>query len=197
MPRSFAHLLGFSRPAAGKSSADKPDDQRDDESDDEYQDRKKREQDEKESAKASGKKSADKPDDQGEDESDEDYEERKRREQEDAKASDDDDEKDDKDEKAKAARGRERARCAAIFSSSHAATRPDMAAHYAFATNLSRKDALTALAAVCAGQPQASGLGSRMGRFEQMRPGAGGPSSKPAASAGWDAVAKNLGYTPK
>ena len=205
MPR-FAHLLGLRR-TAGKS-ADKPDDQREDETDEEYQERKKREE---EDAKANAK--AEKPDDQGDDETDEEYEKRKKREQDESAEEDDEpkkgkaadgddddaeDKEDKKDAKATAARRRERARCAAIFASKHAATRPDMAAHYAFATNLTRREARTALAAVAAGQPQsAGGLAGRMAGMEQLRPGAGAPSGKPSVSSSWDASAKRTGLLPR
>jgi hypothetical protein len=50
-----------------------------------------------------------------------------------------------------AARIRERQRCAAIFSSPYAAARLDMAAHYAFETDLGRKEACKALARLAAG----------------------------------------------
>jgi hypothetical protein len=128
---SFAHLLGLGAPAAAKPAAEESD-----------EDRRKREDEE-----ARRSKKAEKPDDQGEDESDEDYKKRKEKEQEEA-AEDDDDEM---DAKSKAARLRERARCSAIFSSPAAGTRPDMAAHLAFATNMSRKDAIASLAIAAQG----------------------------------------------
>lgn len=87
-------------------------------------------------------------------ESDDDYKARKAKKKSKA-AEDDDDDTDDKDE-AHADRGparrRERARCAAIFASPHAARRPDMAAYLAFGTSLSRTTALNTLAAVAMGE---------------------------------------------
>ena len=154
---SFAHLLGLSGATGGRPKAEESD-----------EDKKKRE--EEEAAKGKGKaKADDKPDDQGEDESDEGYKERKKREQEeaDAKAEDDDDEM-DKDPKSKAARLRERARCAAIFMSPAAAARPDMAAHLAFGTNMSRKDAVASLEVAAQGASPRTGPTGRSSLTERM-----------------------------
>ena len=159
---TFAHLLGLGGANAGKPKA---------ETDDE---RVKREDQEREDAKKAGKEGGkpkaeggdDKPDDQGEDESDEDYKERKKREQE--EAEDEEDDEDEKDAKKKAVRMRERARCSAIFASPAAGVRPDLAAHFAFATNLSRRDAVATLAVAAQGGaapgPRKQGLSDRMGR---------------------------------
>ena len=98
------------------------------------------------------------------------------------RADDDDDgedERDGDDPAAAAARGRERARCAAIFASPHAAVRPDMAAHYAFATDLTRRQARRALAATTAGHLAAPASAI-------VRAGA-------AIRRSWDASAKRVG----
>ncbi len=170
---SFAHLLGLGA-ASGKGKALEEDDP------DKKAPREDAKSEDDDDEKAKGKaKADDKPDDQGEDESDEDYEERKRREQEE---KDDDD--DEKDSKRKAARQRERARCSAIFASPAAGVRPDLAAHFAFSTSMSRADAVEALAVAGRGYtpPSAkrSGLGERMER--QPNPELGrdpGPGAEP------------------
>ncbi len=172
---TFAHLLGLGPASAGKTKA---------ETDDE---RIKREEQEREDAKKAGKSGAkpkaeddDKPDDQGEDESDEDYKERKRKEQEedDEKAADEEDDEDEKDAKKKAARMRERARCSAIFASPAAGVRPDLAAHFAFATNLSRRDAVATLEVAAQGgaAPRKGTLADRMDRQPAPKIGAEGGS---------------------
>lgn len=172
---SFAHLLGLS---AAKPKAEETDDEKKKREDKEREDDAKAETgDEKKDDEAKAKKAEegdDKPDDQGEDETDEEYRDRKKREQDD---KDDDD--DDKDAKRKAARGRERARCAAIFGSAHAGTRPDVAAHYAFATNMSSKEAIGALAAVAAGSPKQARSG-----FRERMEGERSPNLGNAAPAG-------------
>ena len=175
---TFAHLLGLSGASAGKGKAEETDDER-----------VKREEQEREDAKKAGKdggktKAEDKPDDQGEDESDEDYKERKKREQE--EAEDDEDEEDEKDAKKKAVRMRERARCAAIFASPAAGVRPDLAAHFAFATNLNRRDAVATLDVAAQGGAapvRKGGLGDRMSRQANpdlgRDPAGGGRDPKP------------------
>ena len=172
---TFAHLLGLGGANAGKTKA---------ETDDE---RTKREEQEREDAqKANGGKGKtkaeggdDKPDDQGEDESDEDYKERKKREQEDAE--DEEDDEDEKDAKKKAVRMRERARCSAIFASPAAGVRPDLAAHFAFATNLSRRDAVATLEVAAQGgaAPRKGLLANRMDGQPQPRISAEGGGGEP------------------
>ena len=194
---SFAHLLGLGSANAGKSKAETEDE------------RVKREEQEREDAKKAGKDGGkakaegddNKPDDQGEDESDEDYKERKRKEQEedDEKAADEEDEKDEKDAKSKASRMRERARCAAIFASPAAGLRPDLAAHFAFNTNLSRKDAVSTLAVSAQGgaAPTASraGLGDRMSR--QANPDLGRDPGEKAALKPHQRILASFAMTQK
>lgn len=179
---TFAHLLGLGGANAGKSKS-KAETETEDE-------RVKREEQEREDAKKAGKgggkpKAEDgeddkKPDDQGEDEPDEDYKERKKKEQEeeDEKASDEQDEEDEKDAKKKAARMRERARCSAIFASSAAGTRPDLAAHFAFNTSLSRRDAVATLEVAAQGSaaPRKGTLATRMDREPNPKVGSEGGS---------------------
>ena len=171
---TFAHLLGLGGANAGKTKA---------ETDDE---RTKREEQEREDAKKAGKGGGktkaeggdDKPDDQGEDESDEDYKERKKREQE--EAEDEEDDEDEKDAKKKAVRMRERARCSAIFASPAAGVRPDLAAHFAFATNLSRRDAVATLEVAAQGgaAPRKGTLAERMDRQPAPKIGPEGGSAE-------------------
>ena len=102
------------------------------------------------------------------------------------------------DAKATAARKRERARCAAIFASKHAATRPDLAAHLAFETGMGRKAACAMLRTAAAGsEPGRRGLDGRMAAIDQPRPGAGGPSGKPPIASSWDAAASRVGLRRK
>jgi len=138
---SFAHLIGISAARADDDQDDAADDK--DGKDDERKQR--------------------------DDESDEDYAERM--EELDKKEADDEDpdpdaDDDDESEKEKAARASERARCATIFGSKAAASRPDFAAHLAFETNLSAKQAVGMLSAFAAGAPAGAAkpksLGNRM-----------------------------------
>ena len=138
---NLAHLFGIARPRGSKAappvqrggrvtsakSGGKPDDKRDDETMEEFEERR-REQRPNETVLE--------------------YRERKTR---DERLQCDDDEETDSD--AQAARMRERARCAAIFGSKAAGSRPDMAAHFAFATDMSRRDAVAALRQIAAGTP--------------------------------------------
>lgn len=189
---SFAHLIGIGRtPRAAEDDDERK--QKEGESDADYKDR---------MDKLDGKQGS-KPKTQDEDEemeeidderkrregeSDEDYQERMdeldeadaaaaRRASRKAKLADGDDadEADDADPKASAARRRERARCAAIFASPAAAKRPDIAAHLAFGTSLTRTAAINTLTAVAAGERQGAdpkaGLRSRMAREPQYEVG--------------------------
>ncbi len=115
-----------------------------------------------------------------------------------AKAEDGDDEADDKDEKdakASAVRRRERARCAAIFASPAAASRPDFAAHLAFGTAMNRGAAIQMLEAAAAGhqddeRPQQRGgrsLGQRMSRAPAPNVGPNGGARPASGAAGFAA----------
>jgi hypothetical protein len=157
---TFAHLRARDGIAAGaKAEKDDEDDkkeaaataekEKDDDGDDE-DDKKKAEKDDEDDKKAEKKK------DDGDDEEDA-AASRSRR----AKSGDDDDEDDKKDAKTSAARARERARCAAIFATKAAATRPDVAAHLAFGTDLPRSAVINTLKAVAAGEHREQGRDQR------------------------------------
>lgn len=127
MLTSFAHLIGAKRAPSAKKAEDDKEDQRarlDGESDDDY-DARMAELDEEEdkAKKASKAKKATKAEDGDED--------------------GEDDEGDDND--AKAARVRERARCAAIFAHPSAAKNVPLAASLAFNTSLPRSQAIALL----------------------------------------------------
>ncbi len=174
---SFAHLLGLGAPKAGKQAAEEDDPDKDEH---------------REDAKGTKSKAADdeKPDDQGEDESDEDYKERKKREQDDAKgkkarskgkAEGEDEDEDEDDTAKKAARREERARCAAIFAAPAAGVRPDLAAHFAFSTDLDARAAVAALTVAAEGHaaPRRAGLADRMAR--ESNPDLGSGDAAPGA----------------
>lgn len=156
----FAHLLGLGPVAAAADDGDDEDDskQRDGESDDDYAARV--EEDERK---------------QRDGESDEDY--AKRMEDDDADAGDD-----TETDKEKAARASERARCAAIFGAAAAGTRPDVAAHLAFSTDMAAAEAIKMLNSFAGGAAMsARSLSSRMSAVQTKNPGTG---AAPAAAAG-------------
>lgn len=129
------------------------------------------------------------PDDDGDDDSD------------DPDDDDDDGEKDKEDMKKKAtadARHRERARCASIFASVHAAGRPEVAAALAFDTDMSAKAAIGAMAKMGPVAQPKSGLREAMRTVERPNLGAGGgrpadANSPQAIAAGWDSAMKATG----
>lgn len=133
----------------------------------------------------------DDPRKQRDDESDEDY--AKRMEELDKKEADDEepdpDAEDDsgESEKEMAARAKERARCAAIFGSKAAAGRPDVAAHLAFATDMSANQAIGLLNSFAAGAaapaPKRQSLGSRMANVQVPNVGASAPAARGGAAS--------------
>lgn len=160
---SFAHLIGMAAADGGED----PNKQRDGESDEDYAKR----MDEEERK-------------QRDDESDEDY--AKRMEELDKKEGDDE-EGDDADaeeetEGEKAARDRERARCAAIFSSPAAASRPDFAAHLAFQTSMKASEAIGMLTSFAAGAPKRTSLATRMAGVKQVNTGTGAGAAAPTGA---------------
>ena len=142
---SFAHLLGMS----AKKAEEDDDKKRDDETDEEYA---KRMEDKKEEEEQAKKAEEDKEAARKAEEEKEEEEKAKK-----AKKAEE-----DEDEKQKAARKSERARCRAIFASASAGTRPDMAAHLAFDTDMDAKAAVALLNVAAAGGVVRPGLGSRM-----------------------------------
>lgn len=124
---------------------------------------------------------------QRDDETDEEY--AARMEELDKKEAEDDDgdpdaEDDSESDKEKAARASERARCATIFGSKAAASRPDFAAHLAFETDMSAKQAVGMLNAFAAGAPAGAAhpksLGSRMASVKVPNVGASAAATAPA-----------------
>jgi hypothetical protein len=181
---SFAHLVGLARPKSVKAEDDK----------DRKEDAKAEDSDPKDDDKKDAKAADDKPSDDDKDKKD-------------AKAAepdDEDDEKDDKKSKAKAddddddeemtgkgsaaaARQRERARCAAIFSCPQAAQNVAFAAHLAFETNLTRKQAVDLMSKAPIAPAASSG---REARNPNLGAGAAQPSGPQAVAASWDAAFK-------
>jgi len=176
----FAHLLGLPAAAAARAEDDdkKKDPDADDGDDDESAAR--AEDDDSDDDKDEKKgKSAKAVKDEGDDDGDDEKKGGKKA----AKADDDDDS--DDDGKENAARKSERARCAAIFASPAAGTRPDMAAHLAFNTSMSSKAAVEMLGVVAAGgAPAARGLAGRMASVSIPNVGAGAPAGKATTGAG-------------
>ena len=196
---SFAHLAGIGSFRSKKARVEDEDDEKDacaDEDQDDEQDRDSG--DSKRSRKAKGAKGskADEDDKMSDDDDDEEAEgdedektSRKAKgrfaagDDDDPDAEDDDDEMRGKSAVAQARR-RERARCAAIFGSRHAANNPVLAASLAFNTSMTRQEALDVLRDTPAGAPAASG---RSNRNPQL--GAGGdqaPSRQVAIANRWD-----------
>ena len=102
----------------------------------------------------------------------------------------------DVDAACRAARTRERARCAAIFASEHATGRADLAANLAFNTDMTSKEAIGVLAT--AGKSAAPpSLRARMAGMETLRPGQDIPGGQPSAASGWVASARRVGVLPK
>lgn len=166
---SFAHLIGLGAARAEGDSEDNPEQdeerkQRDDESDEDY------------AARMEELDKKDKGDGQGDPDADED---------------DPDADAAGESEKEKAARARERARCAAIFGSKAAGTRPDVAAHLAFNTSMSAREAVGMMGAFATGAPAAAAaprqsLASRMDGVKPHNVGASSaaaPANSPKGAA--------------
>jgi hypothetical protein len=169
----FAHLLGLPAAAAARVDDDK-DDKKDPGADD---------GDDGDDAKADESDKDDKKDAKtGADDGQEPDDEKNESKAKSKAAAEDGDDEDDSD-KEKAARQTERARCAAIFASPAAATRPDMAAHLAFNTGMSSKAAVEMLGAIAAGGAAPRGLASRMASTSIPNVGASAPAGKQATGA--------------
>ncbi|WP_392563210.1 hypothetical protein RHO12_12710 (plasmid) [Orbus sturtevantii] len=149
---SFGHLLGGNAKKATSASEDEEDKTNPKNTDD---------GDDKNKGKSNSKK-ANTEDDDGDDDGDGDSGKGKVKK---ANTEDGDDDNDDGGEEDKKEQGKkaERQRCAKIFSSPHAAGRADMAAHLAFNTNLSAKEAVGILASM-----PASSTSSRQSLDERM-----------------------------
>jgi len=172
----FAHLLGLKKKASEEEDDDKEkskkaksrraEEERDDEEDaEDDDDREDMEDDDRE------------PDAEDDDDDKEKGKKAKSRRAE----EDDEDAEEDENRDVKKGRRAERKRCAAIFGSKHAAGRPDMAAHLAFNTRMSAREAIDTLATVGAVAPQPQGrksLDARMRESEQAQLGPDG--EKPA-----------------
>lgn len=198
---SFAHLIGNGVNAArrAKRADEQDDDRQDDENpgaddDDDDADAK--------GAKGKGAKEGDESEDGDCCEDEEDAAPKSRKKAKGKRADDDSDdpdgdEDDEADPQARAARKRERARCAAIFGSKSAGKRPDLAAHLAFNTGLPRREAIGLLKAAAAGDEPGKivGLSSRMEAYGELRVSgsAPAPSRRQAVTSSWDAAAANAG----
>ena len=157
---SFAHLLGLgaAKPAKKAVEEDDPDEKehREDAKAEDDKDMDEKADDDKDKgkrkAKAKSKAKSDETEEDGKNKEDD----------------EDDDKKAEDDDGKKAVRLAERARCETIFLSPHAGARPDLAAHFAFRTDLSAKDAIASLAVAGTAPAARRGLAERM--TEQANP---------------------------
>ncbi|EHJ8971171.1 hypothetical protein G6S35_003122 [Salmonella enterica] len=158
--KSFAHLLGRSARAS--------------EEDDEKESRKAKsgraEDDEKEESAEDDGKDESAEDDNGEENASEDDGDDDNGDDESAGEEDDDDEKESPS--VKKGRRAERARCAAIFACREASFRPDMAAHLAFNTSMSAREAINLMKTMgTTGGRRGDSLASRMAGQPDYRAG--------------------------
>lgn len=109
----------------------------------------------------------------------------------DDKKPDMEDEKEKEEQAKKAGSLAERARCAAIFSCKSAAVRPDMAAHFAFDTNMSAAEATATLDKIASGKPtgKTNGLSERMANVAQPKVSASSPNQDAPMSFAEQAMA--------
>lgn len=173
---SFAHLLGLNKAAKASRAAEEEEEDQNAEEESENE-----EDDDKSSQKGKKAKKANEDDPDAEDDEDDP----------DPDAEDDDDdpdaeEEEDENKDVKKGRKAERQRCAAIFSSKHAAGRPDLAATLAFTTRLTAKEAIRVMrangrtvtgAVVQLSQPKHQTLQDRMAREPQTKIGVNGGKS--------------------
>ncbi|MFH5923839.1 hypothetical protein [Roseomonas xinghualingensis] len=120
-------------------------------------------------------------------------------EDEDAEDDEEQDEKDERDPKARAARSRERARCARILGSKAASGRAAAAANLACNTTMSAKAAIRLLGTLPKQQAAVPGLGQRMAALGNHPSSAEAPvpDRKKAAAASWDAAMKRAGIATR
>ncbi|HEI9922938.1 TPA: hypothetical protein SLO12_001667 [Serratia marcescens] len=173
----FAHLLGLKKKASEEEDDDK------EKSKKAKSRRAEEERDDEEDAQDDDDREDMEDDDDREPDAEDDDDDKEKGKKAKSRRAEDDDEDAEEDENRDVKKGRraERKRCAAIFGSKHAAGRPDMAAHLAFNTRMSAREAIDTLATVGAVAPQPQGrksLDARMRESEQARLGPDG--DKPA-----------------
>ncbi|ALE97501.1 hypothetical protein QZQ06_19610 [Serratia marcescens] len=172
----FAHLLGLKKKASEEEDDDK-------EKSKKAKSRRAEERDDEEDAEDDDDREDMEDDDDREPDAEDDDDDKEKGKKAKSRRAEEDDEDAEEDENRDVKKGRraERKRCAAIFGSKHAAGRPDMAAHLAFNTRMSAREAIDTLATVGAVAPQPQGrksLDARMRESEQARLGPDG--EKPA-----------------
>lgn len=173
----FAHLLGLKKKASEEEDDDK------EKSKKAKSRRAEEERDDEEDAEDDDDREDMEDDDDREPDAEDDDDDKEKGKKAKSRRAEEDDEDAEEDENRDVKKGRraERKRCAAIFGSKHAAGRPDMAAHLAFNTRMSAREAIDTLATVGAVAPQPQGkksLDARMRESEQARLGPDG--EKPA-----------------
>ncbi|MGP8336002.1 hypothetical protein [Serratia sp. CY43514] len=173
----FAHLLGLKKKASEEEDDDK------EKSKKAKSRRAEEERDDEEDAEDDDDREDMEDDDDREPDAEDDDDDKEKGKKAKSRRAEEDDEDAEEDENRDVKKGRraERKRCAAIFGSKHAAGRPDMAAHLAFNTRMSAREAIDTLATMCAVAPQPQGrksLDARMRESEQARLGPDG--DKPA-----------------
>ncbi|MER3009193.1 hypothetical protein ABTW51_09355 [Serratia nematodiphila] len=173
----FAHLLGLNKKASEEEDDDK------EKSKKAKSRRAEEERDDEEDAEDDDDSEDMEDDDDREPDAEDDDDDKEKGKKAKSRRAEEDDEDAEEDENRDVKKGRraERKRCAAIFGSKHAAGRPDMAAHLAFNTRMSAREAIDTLATMGAVAPQPQGrksLDARMRESEQARLGPDG--DKPA-----------------
>lgn len=191
----FAHYLGLSGSAAAAAEEDEERKQKDGESDDDYAKRMEKMDEEEEAARKAEEEKKEEEARKAEEEKKE--EEARARRAKKAEQDEDDDEMEDEGDdeeaaarpgRAKAARQRERIRCARIVAAGIKAGRVNQACAFAFDTKLSASQAISALNAGALDAPaRRSGLGERMSTVTVPNPGtntgAAAQPKDPAAAA--------------
>lgn len=169
----FAHLLGLKKKASEEEDDDK------EKSKKAKSRRAEEERDDEEDAEDDDDREDMEDDDDREPGAEDDDDDKEKGKKAKSRRAEEDDEDAEEDENRDVKKGRraERKRCAAIFGSKHAAGRPDMAAHLAFNTRMSAREAIDTLATMGAVAPQPQGrksLDARMRESEQARLGPDG-----------------------
>ncbi|WP_176414606.1 hypothetical protein [Photorhabdus luminescens] len=186
---NFAHLLGIKKSASedddDKEKSKKAKSRRAEEED--------RDEEDAEEDDDDTKAEDDDPDAEDDDDQDDDKDKssKKGKKAKSRRAEDDDDDADaeEDDDDKKEGRRAERKRCAAIFGSKYAAGRPDMAAHLAFNTRMSAREAISTLAAMgSVSAPRRVSLDERMQQSQQVRLG---PDARQPARGSVEALVAN------